>query len=238
MNTLSNKIKGRIAGGIYLVVVLTGIFSLGYAPNQLIVWDDPAKTFQNINNAEFLFRLSIFSSLICYTAFTFLPLSLYPLFKYTHKTYATLMVVLVLVSIPISILNLQHEFTVLSLIKPQPYLEAFHINQIQSQVTGHLKQYNDGIHLVSLFWGLWLLPLGYLIIRSGLLPAILGYLLILGCLGYLINFIGNTLDSDYSQNSIAKILRLSGSIGEIGTCLWLLILGAKDIKNENAFSNL
>ena len=48
MNTASNKTKGRMAGAIYLLVVLTGIFSLGYVPNQLIVWNDPAKTFQNI----------------------------------------------------------------------------------------------------------------------------------------------------------------------------------------------
>lgn len=222
-----------MAGAIYLLVVLTGIFSLGYVPNQLIVWNDPAKTFQNIRNAELLFRLGIFSSLICYISFTFLPVSLYTLFKDINKTYAIAMVVLVLVSIPISILNLQHEFAVLSLIKPQPYLEAFHTNQIQSMVIGYLKQYNDGIHIVSVFWGLWLLPLGYLIIKSNLLPKILGYLLILGCFGYLINFIGNTLDPDYTQNILAKILRLSGSVGEIGTCLWLLILGAKNIKKEN-----
>lgn len=228
MNIRSNKTKGRLAGAIYLIVVLTGIFSLGYVPGQLIVWDDPAKTFQKISNAEFLFRLGIFSSLICYMSFTFLPISLYALFRNVNTTYATAMVVLVLVSIPISILNLQQEFAVLSLIKPQPYLEAFHTNQIHSQVIGHLKQYNSGIHLVSVFWGLWLFPLGYLIIKSDLLPKILGYLLILGCLGYLINFIGNTLYSDYTQNVIAKIFRLSGSIGEIGTCAWLLILGAKN----------
>lgn len=231
MNTLSNKIKGRIAGAIYLAVVLSGIFSLGYVPNQLIIWHDPAKTFQNINNSEFLFRLGILSSLICYISFTFLPISLYTLFKDTNKTYAAVMVVLVLVSIPISILNLQHEFTVLSLIKPQPYLEAFHVNQIQSLVIGHLKQYNNGIHIVSIFWGLWLFPLGYLIIKSSMLPKILGYLLILGCFGYLINFIGNTLYFGYTQSIIAKALRISGSVGEIGTCLWLLILGAKDKKN-------
>lgn len=233
MHTLSNKTKGRMAGVIYLLVVLTGIFSLGYVPNQLIMWNDPTKTFLNIRNAELLFRLGIFSSLICYTSFTFLPISLYAVFKDINKTYAIAMVVLVLVSIPISIMNLQHEFAVLSLIKPQPYLEAFHTHQIQSLVIGYLKQYNDGIHIVSVFWGLWLLPLGYLIIKSGLLPKILGYLLILGCFGYLINFIGNTLDPDYKQNIPAKILRLSGSVGEIGTCLWLLILGAKKIKEEN-----
>lgn len=233
MTSLSNKGKARIAGAIYLIVVITGIFSLGYVPNKLIVWNDSLRTFHNISSTELLFRLGILSSLLCYTSFTFLPISLYDLFKHSNKSLAKIMVVLVLVSIPIAIMNIQHEFAVLSLIKPQPYLQVFHSNQIQSKVIWHLTQYNNGIQIVSIFWGLWLLPLGYLIITSDLIPKILGYLLILGCFGYLINFIGNTLDANYSQMVVVKILRLSGSIGEIGTCIWLLIPGVKNYQTTN-----
>ncbi|MDZ4810885.1 MAG: DUF4386 domain-containing protein, partial [Bacteroidota bacterium] len=89
-------------------------------------------------------------------------------------------------------------------------------------------QYNNGISLVSVFWGLWLLPFGYLIYKSGLLPKILGILLMLGCFGYLINFTGNMLIKNYTELGISKIVSLPASIGEIGTCLWLLIMGAKN----------
>jgi hypothetical protein len=90
-----------------------------------------------------------------------------------------------------------------------------------------LTTYNHGILLVALFWGLWLLPFGYLVYRSGFLPKILGILLMLGCVGYLINLVGQTLLPHYSQLGISKYISLPASIGEIGTCLWLLIVGVK-----------
>lgn len=70
----SNKKLARIAGLLYLVVVLTGIFSLAYVPSKLIVWDKPSTTFHNIVSSESLFRLGIVSGLICYTFFLFYPL--------------------------------------------------------------------------------------------------------------------------------------------------------------------
>jgi len=58
---ISNKKNATIAGALYLVVVLTGIFSLAYVPTQLIVWDNASTTFQNIVAAELLFRFGIVS---------------------------------------------------------------------------------------------------------------------------------------------------------------------------------
>ena len=45
----------------------------------------------------------------------------------------------------------------------------------------------------------------------------------LGCFGYLINFTGNTLFVDYASFGIGKYAQLPATLGEIGTCLWLLI---------------
>jgi Domain of unknown function (DUF4386) len=72
-----------------------------------------------------------------------------------------------------------------------------------------------------------LFPFGYLVFKSDFLPKILGVLLMLGCFGYLINFTGYTLISGYSKMGISFYISLPASIGEIGTCLWLLITGAK-----------
>ncbi|MRX68159.1 protein of unknown function [Flavobacterium resistens] len=217
---LSFRNTGRIAGLLYLVVVITGIFSLGYVPSKLIVWNDAAKTFANIVNAEFLFRLGIVSGLICYTFFLFLPLVLYKLFKSVHKIYAIYMVVLAVVSVPISFINMQNKFAVLSIIsseRPEKDLVMFYLNQ-----------YDYGNLIVQIFWGLWLFPLGYLIFKSGIIPKFLGILLMLGCLSYLINFFGNALFSNYSELGISSYVRLPATLGEIGTCLWLLIMGTKN----------
>ncbi|WP_035647895.1 DUF4386 domain-containing protein [Flavobacterium sp. ASV13] len=216
---LSFRNTGRVAGLLYLVVVITGIYSLGYVPSLLIVWNHPDITFSNIVNHEFLFRLGIVSGLICYTFFLFLPLVLYKLLKPVHKTYAIYMVVLAIVSVPISFINMQNKFAVLSIIsseRPEKDLVMFYLNQ-----------YDYGNLIVQIFWGLWLFPLGYLIFKSGIIPKFLGILLMLGCLSYLINFFGNALFLNYSELGISSYVRLPATLGEIGTCLWLLIMGTK-----------
>jgi hypothetical protein len=75
----TNKQTARIAGILYLIVVLTGIFSLMYVPSKLIVWDNASETMAKIIADEGLFRLSIFSGIICYTAFLLVPIVLYKL---------------------------------------------------------------------------------------------------------------------------------------------------------------
>jgi hypothetical protein len=72
---MSNKKTARIAGLLYLCVVLTGIFSLAYVPSKLIVLDDPVTTYNNIKASESLFRFGIVSGLLCYVFFLFLTLS-------------------------------------------------------------------------------------------------------------------------------------------------------------------
>lgn len=141
------------------------------------------------------------------------------------------MVILAVVSVPISFINMQKKFAILSLISGTGYLDGFSATQIQSQVLFYLDQYDNGILIVSLFWGLWLFPFGYLVFKSGMLPKILGILLMLGCFSYLINFMGNTLIPDYSKLGVSAFISLPASQGEIGTCLWLLIAGAKDHRN-------
>ncbi|MEO8516923.1 MAG: DUF4386 domain-containing protein [Flavobacterium sp.] len=226
-STYSNKRIARVAGLLYLIVVLTGIFSLAYVPNALFVWDDATLTFNNIMSSELLFRLSIVSSMVCYVAFLLLPIVLYRLLKPVNELYAKLMVLLATVSVPISFLNLQNKFSVLSLMVKEEHLKFFSNEELSNKVLVYLNQYDNGILIVSVFWGLWLLPFGYLVYKSGFLPKVLGIFLMLGCLGYLINFTGNTLFKDYAAFGISKFVSLPASIGEIGICLWLLIVGVK-----------
>ena len=225
----SNKKLARIAGLIYLGVVLTGFFSLMYVPSKLVS-ENALLTYQNIATSESLFRLGIISGLLCYTFFLFLPLVLYKLLKPVNEHYAKVMVLLVVMSVPIFFLNVQNKFTVLSLVSGRNNQFGFSAEQIQSQVMLYLGQDDNGMRIVHIFSGLWLFPFGYLVFKSGFLPKILGVLLMLGCFGYLINFVGHTLFHNYSKFGISSYISLPASIGEIGTCLWLLIVGVKDKK--------
>ena len=117
---------------------------------------------------------------------------------------------------------------VLSLISASNNFYGLTAEQIQSQVLLYLEQYDNGMRVIHIFSGLWLFPFGYLVLKSGFLPKVFGILLMLGCFGYLIIFLGNTLVPNFSQLGISSYISLPASLGEIGICLWLLIMGAKD----------
>ena len=223
----SDKKTARIAGLLYLITVVTGTFNLGYVPSKLVVWDNATTTFNNIVANETLFRLGILSALICYTAFLLLPFVLYKLLKPVNKSYAVLMVVFAVVSIPISFINIGNKFSILTLISKADFLK---VDNIHEQVLFYLHLYSNGNQIASIFWGLWLFPFGYLVFKSGFLPKVLGILLMFGCFGYLIDFIGDFLFLNYNKTIISTFITKPGSIGEIGICLWLLIVGVKQNK--------
>ncbi|MGI9547365.1 MAG: DUF4386 domain-containing protein, partial [Flavobacteriaceae bacterium] len=68
--------------------------------------------------------------------------------------------------------------------------------------------------------------------KSGLIPKILGLFLMLGCIGYLIDFFGRVLMPEFNELTIAGYITIPASIGEIGTCLWLLIMGAREYSDD------
>lgn len=228
MNT--NKSIARKAGLIYLIVVISGIFSLMYVPNQLIDLNNAAVTYQNIQSHELLFRLGILGNVICYLAFMILPFALHNLLKNIHHNIAKCMIILVLIGIPIAFVNLEHKFAILSILNNENLFAGIPINQLQQQLLISLQNFNNGINLLSVFWGLWLFPFGWLVYKSGFLPKLLGILLMMGCVCYLIDFSVSLLIPLYNSSSISTYVMLPASIGEIGICLWLLIVGVSKSK--------
>lgn len=222
-----NKATARIAGLLYLGVVLTGIFALLYVPSKLFAADSAPVIYEHIASSQTLLRLGIVGGLVCYTFFLFLPLVLYKLLKTVNETHARLMVLLAVLSVPVFFLNVQNEMSILSLVNGGNTRLGLSTEQIRSEVMLYLDQYNNGLRIVHIFSGLWLFPFGYLVYRSGFLPKFFGILLMLGCLGYLVNFLGNTLIPNYAQWGISSIISLPASIGEIGICLWLLAVGVR-----------
>lgn len=218
----------RTAGLIYLVVVLTGILSLGYIPSLYINMNDAEYTYSQLTDNSFGFRVGIAAGFICYIAFLFLPLPLYRLLAHINRDAAILMVLLVVVSVPISLLNWTNKLDVLSILS----LDADNIGmpreQLQTAIMLSLQKYSNGVIVAKIFWGLWLLPFGYLVFKSNMLPKLLGLFLILGCFGYLIDVFGRILFPEFSQSAFGSYVIMPASIGEIGTCLWLVIFGARN----------
>lgn len=218
------------AGIAYLTVVLSGIFSLLYVPSRIIDWQHPQKTYEALLDHESLFRTGIAAGIVCYIAFLILPLLLYQLLHGVHKTMATAMVALSVVSVPVSLYNLLHKWNVLVMVHDTPWKQAMPGPELFEKIMWQLEFYDNGIALASVFWGLWLFPFGYLVYHSNAMPKLLGVLLMAGCFSYLITTFGNLLNPAFKSIPGIKYLMLPASAGEIGTALWLLWMGLRPEK--------
>ena len=82
-------------------------------------------------------------------------------------------------------------------------------------------------------YGLWLIPFGWLIARTHIAPRTIGIALIAGGLGYLLLF-ATLIVHGLPERGSFQILRLACGIaaitGELGSCLWLLVFGAREPK--------
>lgn len=221
--TNENKIS-RLAGALYLVVVVTGLFSLIYVPSQITVTGNAQATINNIVANSALFRAGIAAFLIKQVAFLLLPLVLFKLLRDVQQGAATLMVALAAVSVPIALVGLTNRLDVLDILGGS-YSQALSPSQLQSQAMLSLNAYGNDLLVTTLFWGFWLLPFGYLVIRSGFLPKILGILLVLGGLGYVAQVFWGVL---VPGTRFPDFVLLPAAVGEIGICLWLLVAGVRE----------
>lgn len=224
----------RVAGLLYFIVVATGIVSLAYVPSKLMAPGDIATTIANIRSGEQLFRLGIAAGLICQIAFLLLPLALYRLLAWADRAAGAVMVALAWASVPISFVNIRSRIDLLSLLKRPDFADAFGAAQQNAFARTLLESYSNGTLVVEAFWGLWLLPLGYLVMKSAAIPRILGALLILGGVGYVADVFGTLLFPTFEAMAWAPYVTKPAALGEIGTCLWLLVFGAKVVEHGQA----
>jgi len=214
------------AGLLYLLTSIPGVFSLAYVPSRFIVSGDAAATVNNILASEFVFRIGIVSELTGFIGFIFVVRALYRLLHGVNKAHASLMVTLILVSIPISVLNVLNEIAPLTLIRGADFLSVFDKPQRDALAILFLKLHFQGFMVAQVFWGLWLIPFGVLVFKSGFLPRILGVLLLIACFGYLANSLvafGVLPFADVVSRVVGRL-----TICELPIILWLLIMGAKD----------
>src|SRR6266496_5129963 len=122
----------RIAGAIYLSMIITGPFALIYVPNKLIVRGNAAATAENILAHETMFRLAILADLIGSVIFICLAIALYKLLSGVNKTWAGLMVALVLVSAAVGFLNTLNNIAALILFRGTDFLTVFDKPQLDA----------------------------------------------------------------------------------------------------------
>lgn len=212
MEKLTQKKAVTILRILYPVWMVFGVFGIMYVPSHLIISGDSTATATNILSNQLLFRCGIVGSLITQLLFIFAALFLYKLFEPVGKNHSLVMVVLALVSVPITMLNTLNSFAVLMSLKNPDQMMLF------------LDLNTQGITIASIFWGLWLFPLGYLIYKSGYFPKIIGIAVLIGGIGYTLGSFIKLLMPDLKVlPSIFEYMTFS----EIVFLGWLLIRGAK-----------
>ncbi|MCQ3938086.1 MAG: DUF4386 domain-containing protein [Chloroflexi bacterium] len=218
ISAISPLVKARIAGFLYLFGNPFAPFFLIILPSRLIVHGDAAKTASNIMASEWLFRLGIVDLLYNSILGIFLALALYQVLEVVNKNAAWLMVVFALVGVPIGMFNEINNLAVLQLFSGADYLNVFTAEQLQALAYFFTRMHALGVNINMIFWGLWLLPMGYLVFKSGFLPKIIGVMLVIACIGYVAQsfavFLGYRL----------SIILITGW-GELMLGLWLLIKG-------------
>lgn len=225
INSSSLKNTARIAGLLYLILIITGIYGIMYIPSQIIVAGDTVATANNILSNELLFRTGALNDIISNTIFLFLVLVLYRLFKQVNENKAKLMFALVIVQIPVVFMMEAFNITSLMILKGE-ILKTFELNQRQDLAMLFLKINDYGTLPLEMFWGLWLLPFGLLVYKSEFIPRIFGILLVIAGIAYMIDSTISLLFPNYSV-FVNKPTLLLVAIGEISIMLWLLIKGVK-----------
>jgi len=219
------KKQARVAGLLYLLASLTAPFALIYVPRTLIVLGNATATANQIRASETLFRLGITSELFGFIMFIFVSLALYRLFEPVDKRHALVMVTLILVSIPISLLNVLNDIAALVLVSSAGFLSGFDKGQLDSLAYLFLRLHSQGFVVAQIFWGLWLFPFGVLVIRSGFIPRVLGFLLFIAGFGNVASSFTSLL-LPQQVNVVGQFTSIL-TAAELPIVFWLLIWGAK-----------
>jgi hypothetical protein len=221
----SRKRTARIAGLWYLGFTL-GPFYLLYVPSQTVVQNDAAATAARVLSHETLFRWGMLAETLGVAIFIGLSLALYRLFEEVDRHRARQLVALVLVSSALSLATLVCSAAALLVFRGGDAFAAFDDHTRQAIGMLLVSMHGQGAGINQMFWGLWLLPFGGLVVRSGFMPRWLGYWLLLDGVAWAVVGIAWFLAPPFS----AALFRYLQPVfmAELAAVLWLLIMGAKE----------
>jgi hypothetical protein len=221
----SRRKIARVAGLFYLIFILT--FALAsYLRSQIIVFGNAVTTANNIMTSQDLYRLAFVSELVSALFFVLAAWALYVLLRSVNGHLALLFLLLNMAGVVIESLNLFNLLAPLTTLSGADYLAAFQTGQLQALAMSSLYAYSNGIMIAQLFFGTWLLPLGYLLYKSRLVPRLLAVLLVLDFFGVLIWFFQYFLLPDYGVLSYPGLA--VSFVAEFSLSLWLLIMSVKE----------
>jgi hypothetical protein len=226
------KKTAQLAGVLYLLASIPGAFAFLYVSSRVMVEGNVAATADRIRASESLLRLGIGAELVGTTIFIFVALTLYRLFQPVSPWPALAMLVLILLSVPISFIDVLTEVAAIRFAGGGTnVLSAVDAGQRDALAYFSLELHAQGISVAQIFWGLWLFPFGICVMRSGFLPRVLGVLLMVAGVGHTASALTDLAAPQHAK-AVAQVTQFL-TLGELPIIFWLLIRGAKPISSDS-----
>jgi hypothetical protein len=216
----------RIAGLLYLLVIAGGLFAEVFVRGSLIVPGDAAATAQKIAAHEPLWRWGLAVNLVYLLAAAATDVLLYGLFKPVQATLARLALALAVADVAIEAMNLLRLYVPLEMAKEGGALAALGVEQRQALAYLSVRLFAAGFAISLVFFAGFCVLIGVLIVRSWLLPHVIGVLMIAAGVCYLVNslvFINAPALSDL----LVPWILLPCLVGELSLASWLAVKGVK-----------
>lgn len=211
---MTTRNLARVGGLLYLADAITGGFA-EYVRSSNTVAGDAAATGANVAGHSILFRLAFAADLADLPLFLGVGIILFVIFRPVNPPVAIAMLALNAISIPMQGMNMLNQAGAM-LAATDPHTTG--------QVLFFLNLHRVGYLIAQIFFGSYLLPLGYLVYRSELMPKVIGWVLVAGGTGYLAG-IAFAVAAPGFESSLATPLGLAGGLAELTFLLWLLIRG-------------
>jgi hypothetical protein len=226
----------RFAGFNYLLIFVFAIFANFFVLSKLIVTGDAAATVANIASNEGLYRLAIAAFFIVLICDVFISWALYLILQKTDPHLSLLAALFRLTYTVAQIGVLLNLVSVLDFVGASDPTSALAAIDEAAWPYYFLTAHNTGFTLTLIFFGLHLLLLGYLVIRSSFLPALIGLLVMIAGAGYVADGFNEILALNYGgvPNAALFIVLAPALVGEGSLMLWLLIRGLNRRKWEAA----
>ena len=225
---MSPKLKARIAGFLYLIVIVFGVFAELGVRARLIVPDDPTMTAQNIMAHQTLYRLGFAGEIFYLACNVPLTITFYGLFKVVNQKIALLDAVFGLLSTAVEAVSVLAHYAPLVILGGARYLNAFSPMQLHAASYLSLQLFEGGFAISLVFFGFDCFAMAYLIVNSTFFPRIIGVALAIEGVGYLVNsftlFLAPAL-----QTRIFPYFTATG-LAEVALALWLLVMGVNEPK--------
>ncbi len=173
MNSV-NKIA-RTAGLLYLLYVITSVIANLFGNFVFVEAPVPVN---HIMTHAFQFRIGFVINLFAVVLFLLAAWALYVLLKPVNKDLALLFLLFNLAGFAVWLFSSLCLFASLVILNGAETIQAFPPDQLQSLAVFFANLYKNGVVIAQVPYGVWLFPLGYLVLKSGYLPKILGMLLI------------------------------------------------------------